>query len=159
MIASDMQNALNEQINEEYCSWYFYRSAAAYCRGQNLTGFSKWLRHRSEKKLEQAGRLSDFVLDRRGHVEAKPINSANGRWDSPLAVLDAALARERHLGQTVASLINLSLKRADHATHDHLERFAADQAEAESTVELIRDRLRMVADVPAGLFMLDRDLA
>jgi len=159
MIATDVQTALNQQINEEYCSWYFYRSAAAYCHEKNLTGMSKWLRRRSEKKLGQANRLTDFVLERRGHLEAKPINSANGAWDSPRAVLDAALERERHLAQSVTNLMELSLSRGDHATHDLLERFASDQAEAESNVELARDRLNLVADAPAGLFMFDRDLA
>lgn len=159
MIATEIQNALNEQINDEYCSWYFYRSAAAYCQENSLTGFSKWLRHRSETKLKEASRLSDFVLDRRGHVDAKPINSANGHWDSPLAVLDAALDRERRLGQSVTNLMNLSLKHGDHATHDLLERVAAAQAEAESKLELLRGRLKLVDGQPAGLFMFDRDLA
>ena len=107
MIAAEMQNALNEQINEEYCLWYFYRSAAAYCHETNLTGFSKWLHRHSEKKLGQASRLSDFVVDRRGHFEAKPISLANGHWTSPLAVLDSAMQRERHLSESVAKLSRL----------------------------------------------------
>jgi ferritin len=159
MIASDVQTALNEQINEEYCSWYFYRSAAAYCQEQNLTGMSKWLRHRSEKKLGQANRLTDFLLERRGHVEAQPISSANGHWGSPAEVLDAALQRERHLARSVTNLMNLSPRRGDHATHDLLERFASDQAQAEAKVELARERLKLVADAPGGLFMFDRGLA
>jgi ferritin len=159
MIATEVQNALNEQINEEYCSWYFYRTAADYCHELNLTGFSKWLRHRSEKKLHQASKLSDFVLDRRGHVEARPINSANGHWDSPLAVLDAAVERERHLSQSVASLSNLSFQQGDHATHELLERFASEQAEAETNVERARERLKLMAEAPAGLLMFDRTLA
>lgn len=158
MIAADIQNALNEQINEEYCSWYFYRVAAAHCHEISLTGFSRWLRHRSEKKLDQASRLSDFILDRRGHVDARPISSVNGHWESPLSVLDAALEREQHLGQSVAKLMNLSLREGDHATHDLLEGFASDQAEAEAKVGLARDRLKLVANAPAGLFMFDREL-
>jgi ferritin len=159
VIAADVQDRLNQQINDDYCSWYFYRSAAAHCREVNLHGFGKWLWRRSERKLDQATRLSDFLLERRGHVEAKPINSANGHWASPLGILDAALERERQLGQTVASLADLSLSRGDHATHDFLERVVSDQAEAEAKVEVIRDRLKMVGDAPAGLFMVDRDLA
>ncbi|MHC4402478.1 MAG: ferritin [Planctomycetota bacterium] len=159
MIPTEIQRALNEQINEEYCSWYFYRSAAAYCHEKNLTGFSKWLRHRSEKKLGQANRLTDFLLERRGHVEAKPINSANGHWDSPLSVLEAALERERQLGQSVARLVGLSMSEGDHATHDFLEGVVSDQVEAEAKVETVRERLKMVGDAPAGLFMVDRDLA
>lgn len=158
MIAAEIQNALNEQINQEYCSWYFYRAAAAYCREINLTGFSKWLDRRSEKKLDQANRLSDFILERRGHVEAKPISTSNGHWDSPSAVLEGALERERKLSDSVARIMSMSLKQNDHATHDLFERMATDQVEAEANLEETKGRLKMVADAPAGLFMLDRDL-
>jgi len=159
MITAEIQKALNQQINDDYCSWYFYRSAAAHCREVKLHGFSKWLRRRSENKLRQADRLSDFVLERGGHVEAIPINSANGHWDSPLGILDAALERERRLGHSVARLMDLSMRQGDHAAHDFLERVVSDQVEAEAKVETVRDRLKMVADAPAGLFMVDRDLA
>jgi ferritin len=159
MIAAEIQDALNEQINDEYRSWYFYRAAAARCHEMNLTGFSKWLRGRADKKLAQADRLTDFLLDRRGHVEARPIDWSDGQGDSPLALLDAALERERRLSQSVARLMNVSLQQADHATHDLLERFVAEQVEAEATVELAKERLKLVADAPAGLFLFDRDLA
>ncbi len=159
MIAADIQNGLNRQINEDYRSWYFYRSAADYCREARLPGLGKWLRHRSEKKLDQATKVSDFVLERRGHVEAKPIDPPNGSWDSPLGVLDAACERERGLGRSVAKLAELSLAGGDHATNDFLERFVADQVEAEAKVEMIRDHFKLVADAPAGLLMLDRGLA
>ena len=159
MIAADIQNGLNEQINEEYCSWYFYRAAADYCHELNLTGFSKWLRHRSDKKLGQANRLADFVLERHGHVEARGIELANGHWDSPQAVLDSALERERHLSQSVSGLTTLSLQQGDHATHDLLERFASEQAEAEASVERIRTRLQLMSESPTGLYIFDRALA
>jgi len=66
----EIQNALNQQINDDYCSWYFYRSAAAYCHEINLTGLGKWLRHRSEKKRDQAFRLRPGAArSRRGRSE------------------------------------------------------------------------------------------
>ena len=159
MIATDIQTALNQQINADFCSWYFYRSADAYCHEINLTGLGKWLRHRSGKKLGQANKLSDFVLERHGHVDLKPISTPNGDLHSPVEVLDAALERERRLGQTAAALAERSLTEGDHATHEFLERLVADQVEAEAKVETLRDRLKLVADEPAGLFMFDRDLA
>jgi ferritin len=159
MLAAEMQKGLNDQINEEYCGWYLYRLAAAYCRELNLTGFSKWLQHLAKKKLHQVNALSDFVVQRRGHVEARPIEPANGHWESPQAVLDSAWECERHLSQSVAKLSDTSLRHGDHAAHELLERFAAEQAEAESRVERARDRLALMAAAPGGMFLFDRDLA
>jgi ferritin len=159
MIATDIEQALNEQINQEYCSWYFYRAAADYCHGLNLAGFSKWLRRRADKKLGRADRLSDFVVERRGHVQARPIQLANGHWKTPQAVLESALERERHLSQSVAALTTLSLRQDDHATHDLLERLASEQAEAEASVEHARARLQLMSESPTGLFIFDQALA
>lgn len=159
MIAENIQNALNRQINEDYSSWYFYRSAAAYCRQMDLRGLEKWLRHRSQKKLDRATGVSDFLLERRGQVDFQPITPPNNHWGSPRSILDAALEQERHLGESVARLIDLSLSQGDHATHDLLERFASDQAEAEAKVEALSERLKLAGDEPPGLFIFDRMLA
>lgn len=158
MISTDVQNALNHQIHEDYCSWYFYRSAAMHCRETNLRGLAGWLEHRSRKKLAQATRLSEFVVDRRGHVETEPIDARNGHWDSPLGILDAALERERQLTRSAGDVSDLSLGQGDHATHDFLEHVISDQAHAEGDVQTARDRLKMVGDSAAGLFMFDRSL-
>jgi ferritin len=47
----------------------------------------------------------------------------------------------------------------DHATHDFLERVVSDQVEAEAIVISVRDRLKLVGDTPAGLFMFDWHVA
>lgn len=159
MMSTEIQEALNRQINDDYCLWYFYRSAAAHCREANLHGLSKWLRRRSETNLRQADRLSDFMVQRGGHVEATPIDATNGHSDSPFGILEAALDRERRLGQSAARLAELSVDHGDHATHDLLERVVSDHVEAEAKVQSVRDRLKTLADAPAGLFMVDRDLA
>lgn len=158
MIREHLQNALNQQIQEEYCSWYFYRSAAAYCHMANLRGLDRWMRRRSKKKLDRATRLSDVVLERRGRLDLKPINPPNGHWDSPLRVLDAALEQERRLGASLARLVDSSLTEGDHATHESLEQIVSDQAEAEAKLETLADQLRLVEGAPAGLLMFDRAL-
>lgn len=159
MIDQKIQESLNEQINEEYRSWYFYRSAAAHCYAINLTGLGKWLRHRSDGKLSQASKVSDFILQRHGRVEFPPIKGPGNHWDSPLAILDAALDQERDLGEFLAELMDGSLREGDHATYDFLEQIRADQTKDEATVETLRERLKLVGDAPTGLLMFDMALA
>ena len=159
MIAADVQNALNEQINEEYCSWYFYRSASARCRQLKLRGFGHWLRRLSGKKLDLATRPSEFGLDRGGQVDSRPISTMNGHWDSPLGIVEAALEREHQLGKLAAWVVNLSLSQGDYASQAFMERVVSDQVETEAKVGTVRDRLKMVGDAPAGLFLVDQDLA
>ena len=44
MISKAMQDAINEQIKNEFYSAYMYLSMAAYFQEKNLPGFAAWLR-------------------------------------------------------------------------------------------------------------------
>jgi ferritin len=159
MIAQEIQNALNQQMNDDDCSWYYYRAAAAYCDESDLRGLAKWLRKQSETKRHRATKIYDYILQRRGHVELKPIAASDAQWGSPLAVLDGAIEHERRVAVDVARLAELSLAAGDHSTHRFVEHFTREQAEAESKLERVAERLRLLGDVPTGLFMFDEALA
>ena len=55
--------------------------------------------------------------------------------------------------------MNLSLNQGDYASQAFMERVVSDQVETEAKVGTVRDRLKMVGDAPAGLFLVDQDLA
>ncbi len=155
MIHTDIQNALNQQSNEYFQGWYFYRTGAAYCEEINLRGIASWMRERAEKKSRQATKVSDFLLQCRGHVEHQPILPPRDTWNSPLELIENAIELEQRLGESVGQIMNLALSSRDHSTHDFLEPFARDQAQAEGELDRVAERLKLVGDSPAGLFMLD----
>ncbi len=159
MIHADIQNALNQQVNEDFQGWYFYRAGAAYCEEINLRGVANWLRERSEKKFRQATKVSDFLLQCRGHVEHQPIHPPRDTWNSPLELLESAIELEQRLGESVGQIMNLALSNRDHSTYEFLEPFARQQAQAEGELDRVAERLKLVGDAPAGLFMFDVALA
>ncbi|MGH2709222.1 MAG: ferritin-like domain-containing protein, partial [Actinomycetota bacterium] len=44
MMSQTMQDALNEQMKQEFYSSYLYLSMSAYCDTMNLPGLSTWMR-------------------------------------------------------------------------------------------------------------------
>ncbi|HOM18130.1 MAG TPA: ferritin-like domain-containing protein, partial [Thermoguttaceae bacterium] len=73
MLSAKMQQALNEQINAELYSSYLYLAMAAHSEAANFHGFGHWLRIQAEEEHGHAMKIFDFVLDRGGRVELKPI--------------------------------------------------------------------------------------
>ena len=47
MLSKEIQDALNDQIRNEYFASYTYLSMAAHCESINMRGFASWLRTKS----------------------------------------------------------------------------------------------------------------
>ena len=51
MISKKLQEAINEQIKNEFYSAYLYLAMAAHCEAGNLPGFGKWLTIQAQEEL------------------------------------------------------------------------------------------------------------
>jgi len=159
MLSSKMQAALNGQINAEYYSSYLYLSMAAYAESVNLKGFANWFRIQAQEEMLHAMKFFDFVHDRRGRVELKPIEGPATQWESPLAVFEATLQHEQHVTALINKLMQQAASENDFATQTFLQWFVNEQVEEESTADGIIQQLKLVENAPSGLYMIDRDLA
>ena len=52
MLSRTMQDALNEQIKQEFYSSYVYLSMAAYFDSINLPGFAAWMRLQAGEEVD-----------------------------------------------------------------------------------------------------------
>ncbi len=159
MISAKMQDALNEQVNAEYYSSYLYLAMAAHCEAINLKGFANWFRVQTQEEMVHALKIFDFVLERGGRVELKPIEGPPTQWDSPVAIFEATLEHERHVTSRINKLVDLAIAESDHATNAFLQWFVSEQVEEEASVDDVLQKLKLTAGAPGGLFLLDQELA
>lgn len=158
MLSAKMQEALNAQINAEYYSSYLYLSMSAYCREMNLDGFASWLRIQADEEMIHAMKIYDFVFERNGRVALTAIDAPPTEWESPLAVFEATFAHEQHVTALINKLVDLAIAESDHATNSFLQWFVNEQVEEESSADAVLQKLKLLANAPGGLFMLDREL-
>jgi ferritin len=159
MLTPAMQKALNTQLNAEYYSSYLYLSMAAYCEEISLKGFANWFRVQVQEEMVHAMKFFEFIINRRGKVELTAIEAPPTKWEQPLAILEASLEHEKSVSQRINKLATLAVKESDHATHAFLEWFLTEQVEEEASVDQVVQQLRLNNNNPAGLFMIDRELA
>ena len=159
MLSKKMEKALNDQVNAELYSAYLYLSMASYFESANLKGFANWMRVQNQEETSHGMKLFDYVLEKGGKAVLQPIEGPQTSWKSPLAVFEAAYAHERKVTGLINKLVDLAIKEKDHATNITLQWFVTEQVEEEASADEVVQKLKLMANAPGGMFMLDRELA
>ncbi len=158
MIPNKMGKALNEQINEELYSAYLYLAMSAWFESQNLPGFAAWMKVQAREENTHAMKFFEFIHERRGRVALKTIQEPDHEWKSPLAAFEAALKHEQHITGRIDELVNLAVAEKDHATAGFLQWFVKEQVEEEASADRVVQMLKMAANSPGALLMLDHQM-
>ena len=158
MIGKKIQDALNEQINAELYSAYLYLSMVAYFESVNLPGFATWMRAQTQEEVVHAMKLYDYLNERGGRVILKAIAEPATEWKSPLAAFEAAYKHEQKVTGLINELVNLAIEEKDHATNMFLQWFVNEQVEEENSADAVVQKLKLMADAPGGMYMLDNDM-
>ena len=157
MLKKTMQDALNAQMNAEIYSAYLYFSMSAYFESVNLKGFANWMRVQAQEEMMHAMKFYDYVLERGGRVMAAGIDAPQTDWDSPLAVFEHTYEHEQKVTSLIHALVDLAVKEKDHATSNFLQWFVGEQVEEEASADAVVQQMKLAADAPHALFMLDKE--
>ncbi|MBU0680898.1 MAG: ferritin [Proteobacteria bacterium] len=158
MLSTKMVNAINEQINAEMYSAYFYLAMNSFFESKSLAGFSHWMRMQAQEEMLHAMKLYDYVNERGGQVVLEAIAKPPAQWNSPMEVLNDVLAHEQKVTGLINNLMNIALDERDHASGGFLQWFVSEQVEEEANVGAVVDKLKLIGTDTSGLFVLDQEL-
>ncbi len=117
------------------------------------------MRMQAQEEVEHAMRLLDFLLDRGGKVELKALDKPVSDFESPLAVMEAALAHEQKVTGMINRLYELAKEEQDYPTQVLLQWFITEQVEEEKSAGGVVDQLKLAGDSPGAMLVLDGKLA
>ena len=158
MLTDRMHKALNDQLQAEFSSAYLYLSMSAYFEDQGLEGMANWMTIQFQEEQSHALKFYRYITERGGKVELQAIEKPRHEWDGVVEVFEETLAHEQMVTGLINDLADLAIQEKDHATHNMLQWFIAEQVEEEANVEAIVTQLRLVKGEGAGLFMIDREM-
>ncbi|MDI6724315.1 MAG: ferritin [Methanobacterium sp.] len=158
MIKKRVLDALNSQLNAELYSAYLYLSMEAYFESIDLSGFANWMRAQAQEELTHAMKFYDYIVQRGERVDLTSIDEPQKEWDSPLAVFEHVYEHEKKVTGLINDLVDISVAESDHATTNFLQWYVAEQVEEEESASGVLQRVKLTADSPGGLFMLDTEL-
>jgi len=159
MINKKVTDALNEQINAEMWSAYLYLSMSAYFQSNNLAGFANWMRIQYQEEMSHALKFFDYVTERGGKVELKPIAEVKTEWKNAIEVFKETLLHEQKVTSLINNLVNIAIEEKDHASNNFLQWYVSEQVEEESNVDKLLGELILVDGNGHGMLLLDRELA
>lgn len=155
MIGKTMQDGLNAQIGHEQLSGQLYLAMSAHCSAMSFKGFAHWLRVQASEETAHALKLVDFVLDRGGKLELKPIPAPPTEFGSVIQVFEKVLEHEKEITQKIHKLFETARTERDYASELALQWYVTEQVEEEARVSEIVDHLHAVGDGGGAIWYLD----
>jgi ferritin len=158
MFSTKVQDAINDQINNEFKASYTYLAMSVYCDRQNFLGCAQWLRLQSEEEHGHGMRLLNFLLARDGVVNLKAIAKPVIEYESIVAAFDTALKQEQDTSREIDQLYELTLQEKAFAALVEMQWFITEQVEEERVAREIVAKFQLCKNDPSALLDLDREL-
>ncbi|MCK9294748.1 MAG: ferritin [Desulfobulbaceae bacterium] len=159
MLSKNMEKALNEQVNWELYSSYFYLSMSSYFASSNLAGCANWMRVQAQEELFHAIKIYDYINARGGRAVLAAIAQPPAEWKTPLHVFEEVLSHEQKVTALINGLVNLALDERDHATNNFLQWFVSEQVEEEASASSVLEKFKLIGKDKSGFFAIDLELA
>jgi ferritin len=158
IIAKELEDAINDQLNFELYSGYIYLSMATWFEDQNLRGMAHWMEVQALEEYAHAMRFYRHIVERGGRVKMVAIEAPKTDWTSPLEAWETAYEHEKIVSERIHKIGDLAEKLKDRAAEPMLQWFYKEQVEEEEQTMEVRDLLKMIGDSMPALFQLDARL-
>lgn len=157
-VNAKIQNALNDQIRNEFYAFYSYLAMSAWLEANDWLGFAQWIRQHSDEEQMHAMKIYDFVNDRSGVVTLQTIEQPTTEYNSVQEVLEAALEHERSVTASINRIYQLAQEEGDYPTQVLMEWFIQEQVEEEKLVEDALVMIKRAGNDPFQLLYVDNQI-
>lgn len=159
MINEKIQNILNEQINKEFFSAYFYLMIAANLEDKGLNGFAHWNRIQAQEEIDHGMIIFNYILNSDGKIILGEIKPPQCDCENILDVFEHIYRHEKSITSSINDVTILSMDECDLATRTFIEWYINEQVEEEHAVADIVKRIKFANGDKAALLQIDRELS
>ncbi len=157
-LSDKMLKELNKQYNIEVHSAYIYRNMAIWANAQDLPGMKSWMEHQYNEEMSHAEKIYNYINERNADVTLDKIDKPEGKWDSMLDVMKAALKHEEYVSSRFIELTDLANADKDYATTVFLQWFLTEQVEEEEQSMYWVKRIEKCNDQVGALMIVDGEM-
>ncbi len=155
---SKIEKALNEQISMEFYSSNLYLAMASWAEINGLEGTSRFLYKHAEEERIHMLKLIHFINERGGHGISPGSKEPPKTFKSVKDLFQQVLDHERVVTNEINGLVGLCLAEKDFTTHNFLQWYVTEQLEEENLAKTVLDKLKLIGNDNAGMYMFDRDI-
>lgn len=153
-----VEQALNDQLQKEASSSQFYLSMASWAECQGLSGTANFMYAHSDEERFHMLKLVKFINERGGTAVIPGLETPPASFDSLTNVFELLLEHELDVTESINNLVDVCLQEKDYTTHNFIQWYVSEQLEEEALARTILDKVRMIGNDKAGMYLFDRDL-
>ncbi len=159
MISDTMAAKLNQQVKEEFFSYWIYLAMAYRFETMGLKGFAKWFQQQAEEEKGHALKIAGYLVEQGAEVKLMALDAPRSDYASAQEIVQAAVDHEKKITRQIHDLVALANKEDDFATAGFLAWFVDEQVEEVSTVQQLLDMVSLAKDKVQLLLMENRIFA
>jgi ferritin len=160
-LSETLRSALNEQMTNEAYNAQLYLAYASWAASEGFDGIANFLfRHANEERGHMM-KFLEYILERGATVQIQPIKAPDGVPANMLDCFEKTFAAEVENTNAIYKIVKMSFDENDWITWNFLQWFVKEQAEEETMVMEMLDKLKIAGGDKAtveSLYSLDRDM-
>ncbi|MCB9135170.1 MAG: ferritin [Anaerolineales bacterium] len=146
LISPELEQAINQQVGNEFGASLQYVSIAAYFNNQDLEQLSAFFTRQSEEERMHAMKFVDYVLDTGGQIRIPAIPATRYEFQSAEDAVQAALDWELEVTRQINGLMDIAVAQRDYMGQDFLRWFITEQREEVSTMSTLLNIVKRAKD-------------
>lgn len=137
LISKKINDALNQQIGNEFESSLQYVAVASYFEGEALPQLAGFFFRQADEERDHAMRFVRFVLEAGGTVRIPAITAPQATYKKAADAVGLSLKQELKITAQINKLVDLAKKEQNYTTDTFLQWFVTEQLEEVSTMEAL----------------------
>ncbi len=159
MLNKEIVSMLNNQVNMEWYSAYFYLDIYSYYTDQNLDGFGNWFYVQTQEERDHAMLFMKYLMNNNEKPILQNVKASDIIFHDFREPANAAFEHEKKITESINSIYAVAYEQKDFRTMQFLDWFIKEQGEEEKNSEDIIKRYDLFGKDTKGLYLLDSELA
>lgn len=159
MINKELVSLLNNQINMELYSAYFYLDIHSYYMDNNLDGFGNWFYIQTQEERDHAMLFIKYLLNNSEKIALQDVKAPNIKFEDFREPANGAFEHEKKVTASINNMYAVAYEQKDFRTMQFLDWFVKEQGEEEKNTEDIVKKYDLFGNDAKGLYLLDTELA
>jgi ferritin len=159
MLNKELVSLLNNQINMEWYSAYFYLGIHSYYMDKDLNGFGNWFYVQTQEERDHAMLFVKYLLNNNEKVQLQDVKAPEIDFRDFREPANAAFEHEKKVTASINNIYDHAYSVKDFRTMQFLDWFVKEQGEEEKNTEDIVKKYDLFGTDAKGLYLLDAELA
>ncbi|MFN3952221.1 MAG: ferritin [Thermaurantimonas sp.] len=158
MLAKNLQNLFNAQIEIENTASSEYLHLAIWCASNGFDGSAKFFFKQSEEERGHMLKLIHYALERECTVRAGGPAPSNLKIETIFDILQAFYDNEKKVTASVHKLVDAATEERDYNAVQFLQWYVQEQHEEETLARTLIERARLIGNEGSYRYFIDKML-